>query len=44
MIIFVPEGDDEDPTRKREYYDGTYEYLKCIGIKELSLENDENME
>lgn len=36
MIIFVPEGDDEDATRAIEYYDGTYEYLKGIGIKELN--------
>lgn len=37
MVIFVPEGDDEDMTRLREYYDGTYEYLKSIGIKELEI-------
>lgn len=37
MVIFVPEGDDEDQTRKKEYYDGTYEYLKSIGIKKLEL-------
>lgn len=36
MVIFVPEGDDEDATRAIEYYDGTYEYLKGIGIKELN--------
>ena len=35
MVIFVPEGDDEDETRKTEFYDGTYEYLKSIGIEEL---------
>jgi DUF2075 family protein len=33
MIIVIPEGNDEDQTRKREYYDGTYNYLKNIGIK-----------
>ena len=44
MVIFVPEGDDEDITRPREYYDGTYEYLKSIGISELKLENDEFIE
>ena len=37
MVIFVPEGDDEDKTRKRAFYDGTYEYLKSIGIKELEI-------
>lgn len=35
MVIFVPEGNDEDQTRLREYYDGTYEYLKSLGIEEL---------
>ena len=39
MIIFVPEGDDEDIIRLTEYYDGTYEYLKSIGIKELEMSN-----
>jgi hypothetical protein len=32
MVIFVPEGDDEDLTRPREYYDSTYSYLKSLGI------------
>ena len=31
----TPEGFPEDPTRLPEYYDGTYEYLKSLGIKEL---------
>lgn len=35
MIIFVPEGDRDDATRKKEYYDGTYEYLRSIGIPEI---------
>ena len=33
MVIVVPEGDDEDGTRKREYYDGTFEYLRGCGIR-----------
>ena len=33
MVIFVPEGDPEDMTRDNEFYDGTYCYLKDIGIK-----------
>lgn len=33
MIIVVPEGNDEDHTRKAEYYDGTYNYLKQIGFE-----------
>jgi len=35
MVIVVPEGNDEDHTRKKEYYDGTYNYLKNIGIKTI---------
>jgi hypothetical protein len=30
MVIVVPEGDDEDPTRMKEIYNGTFEYLKNI--------------
>ena len=33
MVIVVPEGNIEDHTRKAEYYDSTYNYLKDIGIK-----------
>ena len=32
MVIFVPEGDPDDVTRNNEFYDGTYCYLKDIGI------------
>ncbi len=38
MIICVPEGDHSvppDQSRNPEYYDGTYEYLKSIGIVEI---------
>ncbi len=35
MIIVVPGGDIEDPTRKPEFYDPTYEYLRTIGLKVL---------
>ena len=35
MVIFVPEGDEDDETRRRDYYDGTYEYLKEVGIRAL---------
>lgn len=35
MVIVVPEGDPEDHTRKAEYYDPTYEYLKSLGIMEI---------
>jgi hypothetical protein len=33
MVIVIPEGNDEDLTRKREYYDGTFNYLKDIGVQ-----------
>jgi hypothetical protein len=32
MVIVVPEGDLEDVTRKQEFYDPTFEYLKEIGF------------
>ena len=35
MVLFVPEGDDSDPTRPSEYYDGTYNYLRGMGISVL---------
>jgi hypothetical protein len=35
MVIVVPHGSDEDHTRKPEYYDTTFEYLKNIGFKVL---------
>mgnify|MGYP003488497175 CR=1 FL=1 len=43
MVICVPEGNPnktvsgfwEDSTRLPEYYDGTYEYLKSLGIEEI---------
>ena len=35
MVIVVPEGNEEDPTRKAAYYDGTFEYLKGLGIRVL---------
>lgn len=35
MVIVVPEGDREDATRKTEFYDSTYQYLKGIGFLEI---------
>lgn len=35
MVICVPKGNSDDFTRKPEFYDGTYNYLKSIGIEEL---------
>lgn len=36
MVIFVPDGDGEDPTRSPEYYDSTFDYLRGLGIATLS--------
>lgn len=35
MIICVPNGNKDDPTRLPEYYDGTYDYLKSLGFEEI---------
>ena len=43
MVICVPTGNPnktlsgfwEDNTRLPEYYDGTYQYLKSLGLKEI---------
>jgi DUF2075 family protein len=32
MVIVVPEGDPNDPTRDPEFYDGTFEYLADVGF------------
>jgi hypothetical protein len=38
MVIVVPEGSDIDPTRNQTYYDGTYAYLRSIGLEEITQE------
>ncbi|PKG56045.1 DUF2075 domain-containing protein [Shewanella sp. GutDb-MelDb] len=35
MVIFLPEGNDNDITRKVEFYDNTFKYLKKCGIEEI---------
>lgn len=35
MVLVIPEGDTEDHTRKSQFYDGTYNYLKEIGFSIL---------
>lgn len=35
MVIIIPEGNPEDPSRLPKFYDGTYRYLKNIGLKEI---------
>lgn len=35
VVIFIPEGDDDDVTMLPEFYDGTYNYLRNIGLEEI---------
>lgn len=35
LVIFIPFGEDTDETRKPEFYDGTFQYLKSLGIPEI---------
>lgn len=35
MAIFVPFGDEQDPTRSPAYYDKTYKYLRDVGVPEI---------
>lgn len=35
MVIVVPEGDADDPTRSAQFYDRTFEYLEQVGIHKL---------
>jgi hypothetical protein len=39
MVIFIPEGSEIDHTRKNNFYDATFNYLKDIGIPQLTSEN-----
>ena len=35
MVVVIPSGDIEDPTRNPAFYDSTYEYFKMIGFRVL---------
>lgn len=35
MVIFVPQGDDSDPTRPEKFYNDTYDFLKRCGFGEI---------
>ena len=35
MVIVVPTGDKDDPTRNPLFYDSSFEYLKEIGFETL---------
>ncbi len=32
MVVVVPTGDSDDPTRSPSYYDATFEYLRSVGL------------
>jgi hypothetical protein len=32
MVIFIPKGNDNDPTRPSSYYDGVYAFLRTCGL------------
>lgn len=35
MVIFVPSGDSQDPTRPPSYYDATFDYIRSAGVPML---------
>jgi hypothetical protein len=35
MVIVVPEGDTDDPSRKQSYYDPAFELLANLGVPQL---------
>jgi len=35
MVIVVPDGDKDDPTRAPAFYDPTFSYLRQIGLQEI---------
>ncbi|WP_334132616.1 DUF2075 domain-containing protein [Silanimonas lenta] len=36
-VIVVPQGDDADPTRAPAFYDPVYDYLRSVGVPELTM-------
>jgi len=35
MVIFIPEGSENDPTRPPEYYDGVFNFLTDCGLQQI---------
>jgi DUF2075 family protein len=35
MVIYIPKGNNQDATKKPEFYDETYQYLKNCGISDI---------
>jgi hypothetical protein len=38
MVIFVPKGDERDPTRPPGFYDGIFDFLKRCGVPALGID------
>ena len=36
MVLVVPEGSNDDPTRTAAFYDPTFDYFKSLGLQELA--------
>jgi DUF2075 family protein len=36
MVIVVPNGDKDDPTRDEKYYNSTFDYLASIGFEKIN--------
>jgi hypothetical protein len=36
MVIVIPAGDEDDPTRRSSFYDPVFEYLGSVGFEELT--------
>lgn len=43
MVIYVPLGEEADPTRRPELYDGIADFLKACGIAELNSQERRQM-
>ena len=44
MVIFVPRGSDEDPTRRPSFYDETFAYLEACGLRTLECAHNGALE
>jgi hypothetical protein len=40
MVVFVPFGHDQDPTRPARYYDDTFRFLLECGLEPVEAGND----
>lgn len=35
VVVYIPQGDVDDETRLIQFYDGTFEYFRSIGVEEI---------